>query len=280
MTTQTIQKRIIFILGGKGGTGKTLYCLMLYYFLLISGVKVIGFDADIENPEFSKYHANSPHPVSKLNFLETGQAKELFTLIEGEQPDVVLIDMPGASAKGTRDQFDHFGAFDIAQELGYRITINTVINNHYNSIASLLAMIQHCDDQVDYVVAKNLLFAQGVLDFNRWLNSATRKELLKLKGVELEMPLFEPSTVDAMQESSVSFFDKGTLKFGDRILVDSFLNKSRAELVKAAAYLGLSWEGEPESKRSRNRSKKRTSESPEETAAAETQAVVEVSSGS
>jgi len=277
------RKRIIFILGGKGGTGKTLHCHTLYYFLLTSGVKAVGFDTDIENPEFMKYHANSAHPVRKIDFLQTGQAKELFSLIEEETPDVALIDMPGASAQGTRDQLDHFGAFDIAEGLGYRITIDTVINNNYNSIASLLAMIQHSKDQADYVVVKNLLFAQGVLNFQRWSNSATRKELLKLKGVELEMPLFESSTVDAMQEQTISLFDKGKLKFGDRILVDSFLNKSRAELTKAATLLGLPWESELETKRSKSRSKKEfasETELPEEVDSAEQQQVVEAGSGS
>jgi hypothetical protein len=278
------QKRIIFILGGKGGTGKTLYCLMLYYFLVSSGIKVAGVDVDIENVQFAKYHTNSSSPVHTIDFLDKGEAKNLFTFLEQEQPDVVLVDMPGASGQDTRDQFDYFGVFDILQMLGYRMTINTVMNNRYDSISSFLAMMKHCEDQVDYVVVKNQIFAQGILNFNRWESSATRKELLSLKGIEIEMPVFDPSTADEMEEQTLSFLDKEKLTFGDRILVDSFLNRSRAELIKAAAYLGLPWEGEPEVKRSKNRSKKASSskvEISEETAdSIATQDIVEVNSGS
>ncbi|MEO0336854.1 MAG: hypothetical protein AAF202_10685, partial [Pseudomonadota bacterium] len=57
MANQT-QKRINLILGGKGGTGKTLFARLLFYTLSNANIKVIGIDSDIENPEFAKYHGD------------------------------------------------------------------------------------------------------------------------------------------------------------------------------------------------------------------------------
>lgn len=233
------QKRIILTLGGKGGTGKTLHNRQIYYFLVNAGVKTMGIDADIENPEFYMYHQHCQHPVQKLNFLDAGEAKKLFTSLSKEQPQVVLVDMPGASGKETRAQIDRFGMFSIAEKLGYRVTIDTVLNISYNTISSLGEMLDHCNDRADYVAVKNQCWSQGTLNYSRWDNSKTRKAFLEMGSIEIEMPILEMTSLDAMQEDDVSFFEKEKLDFGDQILVESFLDLSRPELEKAAKYLGL-----------------------------------------
>jgi hypothetical protein len=231
--------RIVFILGGKGGTGKTLHCRQLYYALVQAGVKCLAYDADVENPEFEDYHTECQHKVKRLNFLKSAEAKTLFSDIDQQKPSVVLIDMPGASGKATREQLQKFGAFDLAKDLGYRITFDTVLNNCYNTINSLRIMIDFCGTQADYVAVKSLMWTQEGLNFSRWEKSEERKRFLELNGVEIEMPLLDLSTFDVMHEEALSFFEKDQLPFGDRILINSFLNLSLPELQKAAQYLGL-----------------------------------------
>jgi CobQ/CobB/MinD/ParA nucleotide binding domain len=248
----TTNKRLIFILGGKGGTGKTTHCRQLFYFLIEAGVNAIGLDADVENCDFLRFHANAPHHVNQLDFLEVGEAKDLFTILDRDKPDVVLVDMPGASSQNTRDQWDRFGAFQVAKDLGYRITLDTVLNNEYNTIASLKAMIEHCKGDVDYVAVRNRIWAQGKLTFHRWENSGTRTEFLNLGGVELDMPLLEPTTFDAIHEKGLSFFDIDQLDFGDRLLARSFLTHSLPELEKAAKYLGLPTDNKKRKKKGGN----------------------------
>ncbi len=232
-------KRIILILGGKGGTGKTLHCRQLYYFLICAGVRCVSYDADIENPEFWKYHASSQHPVFPLDFLSVGHAKQFFTEIESEKPDVILIDMPGASGRATREQIDRFGMFAIGQQLGYRITLDTVLNNAYNTINSLELMMNFCGDRADYVAVKSKLWDEGALNFDRWDKSESRKQFQQLKGLEIEMPVLEASTFDAIHERNLSFFEREQLPFGDRILLDSFLDLSKPQLERAHELLGL-----------------------------------------
>lgn len=239
MTTSAQMKRIIMILGGKGGTGKTLHCRQLYFFLIQSGVNCLAFDADVENPEFQEYHTEASQAVTLIDFVQTEQAKAFFTQIEQQKPDVVLIDMPGASGRATRDQIKRFGMFKIAQQLGYRVTLDTVMNNAYNTINSLQMMQSFCGDRADYVVVKSDLWNQGALNFDRWERSETRKQFQALKGIEISMPVLELSTFDVIHEQGLSFFEQDQLPFGDRILLESFLDLSRPQLEAATDYLGL-----------------------------------------
>lgn len=243
MATAKDLKRLIMILGGKGGTGKTLYCRLLHYYLVTLGVKDQAFDADIENPEFEEYHANTAHQVRAIDFLDVGKAKELFTTIDKHKPDVVLMDMPGASGKATRGQMDRFGIFQIAEKLGYRLTIVTVLNNAYNNINSLDIMLDFCQDRADYVAVKSLYWQQGTLTFERWENSSTRQKFLELGGIEIEMPVLETSVYDEMhgkgENPALSFFEYEKLPFGDRLLIESFLERSKPQLDLAAKYLGI-----------------------------------------
>ncbi len=231
--------RIIFILGGKGGTGKTLHCRQLYYYLVQAGSNCLAYDADVENPEFEDYHTECQHKVKRLNFLKSVEAKTLFSDIDQHKPTVVLIDMPGASGKATREQLQKFGAFDLAKDLGYRITFDTVLNNCYNTINSLRIMMEFCGTQADYVAVRSLMWAQEGLNFSRWEKSEEHRRFLELGGIEIDLPLLELSTFDVMHEEALSFFEKEQLPFGDRILANSFLNLSLPELQKASQYLGL-----------------------------------------
>ncbi len=230
--------RIILILGGKGGTGKTLFCRLLYYFLVTANVNCLAYDADTENPEFEEYHEKASHRVQGLNFLDVGEAKQWFTDLDQVKPDVALLDMPGASGKQTREQIQKFGLFKIAEKLGYRVTMVTVLNNAYNTINSLDVMMEFCGDRADYVVVKSQLWNQGCLTFERWERSETRQRFIQLKGIEVEMPVLEATSFDALHEESLSFFEREQLSFGDQILVDSFLDLSQPHIAAAAAYLG------------------------------------------
>ncbi|BAU13910.1 hypothetical protein LEP3755_44530 [Leptolyngbya sp. NIES-3755] len=199
----------------------------------------LAYDADVENPEFEEYHVTSKHRVQVLNFLDVGEAKQFFTALDQQHPEVTLLDMPGASGKQTREQIQKFGLFQIAKQLGYRTTIATVLNNAYNTVNSLDIMLDFCGENADYVVVKSQLWNQGSLTFDRWQQSQTRTKFQQLKGIEIEMPVLELTSFDALHEESISFFEREQLSFGDRILVDSFLDLSQPQLKAASAYFGI-----------------------------------------
>jgi Cdc6-like AAA superfamily ATPase len=234
-------KRIVMILGGKGGTGKTAFLRLLLDRLVSSSVNYLAYDADTENPNLYEYYKEFGTGVRLLNFLEVAEAKRFFTEVKTESPDVVVMDMPGAVGNKTREIIKRFGLFKIAADLGYRVTLVTVLNLDYPVINSLRAMVEFCGDSVDYVVVKNLCWDKG-LGFRRWDDSKTKVAVTELKGIEIEMPELEYSTFDTLIEQGLPYSaatEENGFPYGDYLLVSGFLDQAKPELEKAAEYLGL-----------------------------------------
>lgn len=235
-------KRIVIILGGKGGTGKTALMRLLIDLLHTKGINYLAYDADTENPELYEYYKEFGTGVRLLNFLEVAEAKRFFTEIKTEAPDAVVLDMPGASGNKTREIITKFGLFKIASDLGYRVTLVTVLNLGYPVINSLRAMVEFCGEKVDYVVVKNLCWDKG-LGFQRWDNSKTKVAVAELKGIEIEMPELEYSTFDVLLEQGLPYSaatESNGFPYGDYLLVSGFLDQAKPELELAGEYLGLS----------------------------------------
>jgi hypothetical protein len=234
-------KRIVMILGGKGGTGKTAFTRLLLDVMHSKGINYLAYDADTENPELYEYYQNFGHGVRLLNFLEVAEAKRFFTEIKAESPDSVIVDMPGASSNKTREIISKFGLFKIAGDLGYRVTLVTVLNLGYSVITSLKTMAEFCGDKADYVVVKNLCWDKGS-GFQRWENSKTSAAISELKGIEIEMPELDYSTFDTLTEKGLPYSaatEENGFPFGDYLLVSGFLDQAKPELEKAGIYLGL-----------------------------------------
>lgn len=230
------------ILGGKGGTGKTAFTRLLLDMLHAKGINYLAYDADTENPELYEYYQQVGNGVRLLNFLEVAEAKRLFTEIKTESPDVVVLDMPGASGNKTREIINKFGLFKIAADLGYRVTLVTVINLGYSVITSLRTMAEFCGDKTDYVVVKNLCWDKG-LGFQRWEDSKTRVAITELNGIEIEMPELDYSAFDVLLEQGLPYSaatEENGFPYGDYLLVSGFLAQAKPELSKAEEYLGLS----------------------------------------
>ncbi len=234
-------KRIVMILGGKGGTGKTAFTRLLLDVMHNKSINYLAYDADTENPELYEYYQNLGNGVRLLNFLEVAEAKRFFTEIKAESPDSVIVDMPGASSNKTREIISKFGLFKIAGDLGYRVTLVTVLNLGYSVITSLKTMADFCGDKADYVVVKNLCWDKGS-GFQRWENSKTSAAIAELKGIEIDMPELDYSTFDTLTEKGLPYSaatEENGFPFGDYLLVSGFLDQAKPELEKAEVYLGL-----------------------------------------
>ena len=234
-------KRLVMIIGGKGGTGKTAFLRVLLDKIATQNLTYLAYDADTENPELYEQMKDFGSGVRLLNFLEVAEAKRFFSEVKAELPQAVVLDMPGASGNKTREIFKKFGMFKIAEDLGYRITLVVVLNLGFSVINSLKIMTEFCGDAVDYVVVKNLCWDKG-MGFQRWENSKTRQRALELGGIEIELPELEYSTFDVVLEKRLTFSastEANGFPYGDYLLVSGFLTQAHAELEKAGDYLGL-----------------------------------------
>lgn len=244
-------KRMILVSGGKGGTAKTCFCGVDFYWLVKSGVKVQGYDSDLENPTFFKQHKAGEYPVSTLDLLDPAEARDFLIqlkALEADRPDVLVIDMPRATGEQTRELIERFNFFKAAEILGYKITIVSVLNTEPEPIASLAAMMQFCGSKTDYVVVKPQVWAQNGKSYSLWQRWQGRTEFESLGGVEIELPILEPIVFQALREKSLPFFAIESLDFPDNLLAGSFLELGKLQLDLAAAYLGLPVADNSESK--------------------------------
>ena len=238
MTTKTV----VLTLGSKGGTGKTLFCRTLFHLHKGENVRVLAYDADRENPEFWDYHKDEAHDAKRLDFLEVDGARNLMARLEQHKPDVALLDMPGASGAGTREQFERFDIFNtFKNELdGYEVTIVAVLNNCFNAISSLEMMMEAFGDKAHYVaVLSDFWITDKNAPFKRWKACDTYKRFQELNGKEVTLPMLEVEVFDVLHEKAWPFSQMNELGLGDRILLRSYLSRSRAAFDLAHDYLGL-----------------------------------------
>jgi len=235
------QKRLLLCIGGKGGVGKTLFCRTLFHFLVSEQIPVLGIDADRENPEFYDYHRQVSPTVDRLDFLSVHGLRQLLEQLDAQSPQIALIDLPGASGSATRQQFERFDVFHaLKHDLGdYQVTVIAVLNNCFNSIGSLNLMMDAFGDQAQYVAVLSEMWALNHARFERWRGSSKRKTFLQLNGIEVEMPLLELEVFDTLHGLGIAFSQQDELGLGDRILLRSFLNRSRAAFAPAGELLGL-----------------------------------------
>lgn len=239
--TVKIMKRLILLLGGKGGTGKTTFGRLITDELHCRGINYLAFDADKENPDLHAFYKEFGSGVQLLNLLDVSQAKNFFTKLREAGPDVVVCDLPGATGEKLREIITAFNLFQVAENLGYRCTIVSVLNLSRSPIASLRAMYNFCNCKVDYVVVRNLCWAKPG-DFTRWEGSETRRLILEAQGIEIQLPSLESSVFDLLEDRNIAFSnatEENSFPFGDYLMVNAFLSLARPELAKAGEYLGF-----------------------------------------
>ena len=234
-------KKVVLTLGGKGGTGKTLFCRTLFHLLQGEGVHTLGLDGDRENPEFWDYHKDEAEPVLRLDFLEIDDACRFISRLEQCQPQVALLDMPGASGAATREQFARFNLFHtLKNDLdGYEVTVAAVMNDCFNAIGSLKMMMEAFGEQAQYVAVLSDFWATGKKPFKRWKGCERRKQFLKVGGKEVTMPMLELEVFDTLHGKACPFSQLNHLPLGDRVLLRSYLTRARADFDVAHDYLGL-----------------------------------------
>lgn len=241
-----LTKRLVIMLGGKGGIGKTLIMRAAYYHLIESKVKVkvAAYDTDTENPEFYYHFKDTPNPVTKIDFSKFKGGVELIDKIAADKPNVILIDSAAASSNVMKKRFEELDILGVAKDWGYEVTLVAVIDSGHSSVESFRSMMQYCGDRANYLIVMNGYFMEE--GFEQWLSSETRKELHDHNFLEIGFPELDSSIIKILdgndKNSRVSFVGyEEQLKdqVGKKLAVRSFLNRSLLQFLAAAEYIGL-----------------------------------------
>ncbi len=127
-------------------------------------------------------------------------------------------------------------------ELGYGITIVSVLSRVKDSVNALKLLLDFAGDKVGYVAVKNLYFGEAekfrILD-----NSKTKKQLEQLGGVVITMPDLFDDNYGLLDELNLTF--RAAVGEGSPLTrshcrrVYQWLKGFEAEVMKAGALLGV-----------------------------------------
>lgn len=235
------KKRFVIVTGDKGGVGKSTFARGLFDFYIKNKLPCIGYDADTRNPQLERHFSSDL--VRCVNIFERGGADRLLTDLEEEPSPLVLLDMPAQSG-GYFTKFEsEISFFALLDELGYRVTMASVLNRVVDSVNVLNVLYDYCGDRVDYVVVKNLFYsADDASRFERYNEWEGRKNLVAAGAIEIEIKDLFYKTYDFLDAYSISFSDaleheKATIIIKGRI--KSWIAEFEKNIRLAPEYLGL-----------------------------------------
>ncbi|MBW4491171.1 MAG: hypothetical protein KME12_25720 [Trichocoleus desertorum ATA4-8-CV12] len=249
LAKQLQPKRMIGITSDKGGNGKSTVARALGDIVLRRGIPTRAFDCDRRNAQLHRHYNqaflstfDSDAGVSRIDLSVRGGADELLNSLESPTTQIVLIDFPA----GGGELFERFEReiklFDFLSEIGYQLTMVSVLSRVKDSINSLRTLMEYCGDRADHVVLKNCFFGEPER-FSRFDHSKTKELVLQTGGVILNFPDLYDSTYDVLDDKNLTFSDalqpQSGLPMADRRRVKVFLDEAEAEFLKAAEFLGL-----------------------------------------
>jgi len=243
-------KRMVYTFNEKGGVGKTTCARGLLEIYRKLNINCLAFDADERSAQLHRYYNTNVHPVKKINIFKIGEYDALLNDLHDEEPDVVLVDLPGTSGEAFEQMERELALFEQAKILKYRITMVVVMSRTKDSVDALEKLMEYCKERqhdIDYVAVLNLFFGEDK-KFTRWTNSELKKTFESEGGIQIRMPELYEEMYDFIDRENLTFSeaaDSTNTTFTNRSRVFRWLEEFEKELKKASSFLGLEFAAKP-----------------------------------
>lgn len=223
-------KRLILILNGKGGVGKSTFTTNLVQFYKDLGSEHRSVDTDNENSTLKRFH-----PDAKFVDLSAPRGLDLlFELLQYTK--TVIVDCRAASTDLILGYFAEVSAFDVLESLGARLTVVMPVNHEPDSLEQLRVISNALENRCDYVVVRNQVHSDQFLLYDK---SRIRARLLgELRAHEITMPKLYDWLITGLSERNLTV--TAAIASGEFSLIDRqrLLNWSRA-LTKQMESAGI-----------------------------------------
>ena len=263
-------KRAVFVLGHKGGTGKTLFARALLDRYQRDQTPVVAYDGDGEVGQLIQYYGvrtpegglSGDQPLyGGIQYCEMrkpeGASRVIDALDHGAER--LLFDLPGGImneiASGISDTATGADLIAEYRSAGYAVTIALVLSPVLASAKNVMRAIREFGADADYVVVLNAFFGQTVPDDTDFLfyygfrdgtgttrGGEGRAEFKARGGIELVMPMMRSRVFSQIDADSLSFdaaqSDPRLVRSIQRHITD-WVRRFDTELDKAGKLLGL-----------------------------------------
>lgn len=191
-----MKKRLILILNGKGGVGKSFFAVHFVQYLKDHEIAHAAFDSDNENSTLKRFHP-------EVGFIDPDHPSEIDQMVEALQDNsVVVVDCRAASTRIFLKYFADTDLSAVLESLGAGLTIASPVNHELDSIHQIQKLVGGITGKADFLVIRNEAHGEG---FDLFDKSKLRQKLLNELGAkEILVTQMEKWLVEGLQRSRVT----------------------------------------------------------------------------
>lgn len=189
-------KRLILILNGKGGVGKSFFAVNFVQFLKDKGIAHVAIDSDNENSTLKRFHPDA-------RFLDLSNRRDLDTIFTAlGKFNLVIVDCRAASTDLFIDFFNEIDLPAVLSALDAKLTLVMPVNHESDSVDQIQRMTDEFKNGCHYVVVRNAAHSDSFAIFE---SSEVRILLAdKLGGREITMPRMQDWLVEALNAENLT----------------------------------------------------------------------------
>jgi cellulose biosynthesis protein BcsQ len=227
------KKRLILILNGKGGVGKSFFAVNFVQYLKDKNILHTACDCDNENSTLKRFHGDA------VEFLDLSQPRGLDAMLRAfEKTELVVVDCRAASTEVFFDYFDEIDLRATLQTLSVGLTLVMPVNHEADSVDQFQRIVNKLEDACAYVVLRNQVHDDTFAVYDQ---SVIRKRLRKDLGAkEITMTKLQPWLVEELSLKNLPVTDAikdGAFHLLDRQRLQTWQRKLYTEIESAAELL-------------------------------------------
>ena len=228
-----IKKRLILILNGKGGVGKSFFAVNFVQFLKDKNILHTACDCDNENSTLKRFHGEA------VEFLDLSQPRGLDAMLRAfEKTELVVVDCRAASTEVFFDYFDEIDLRATLQTLGVGLTLVMPVNHEADSVDQFQRIVTKLEDVCAYVVLRNQVHDDAFAVYDQ---SVIRRRLKKDLGAkEITMMKLQPWLVEELSLKNLPItvaIKDGSFHLLDRQRLQTWQRKLYTEIESVAELL-------------------------------------------
>jgi len=229
---KNMTKRLVLILNGKGGVGKSFFAVNFVQYLKDKKIQFLACDCDNENSTLKRFHGDAA-------FLDLAHQRGLDSMIRAlEKTDLVVVDCRAASTEVFFNYFDEIDLQPTLQSLSAALTLVMPVNQEADSIDQLQRIVNKLKNTCSYLVLRNKVHNDN---FALYDQSVIQKKLQKELGAkEISMTKLQPWLVEELSHKNLTItaaIAAGQLHLLDRQRLQTWQRKLYIEIESAAELL-------------------------------------------
>jgi MinD superfamily P-loop ATPase len=189
-------KRLILILNGKGGVGKSFFATNFVQFLKDKQIAHVAIDTDNENSTLKRFHPDT-------RFFDLDNHRELDGIFSAlDKTHLVVVDCRAASTDLFLDYFKEIDLPAVLSALDVALTLVMPVNHELDSVDQVQRVADHLGRTCAYVIVRNAAHSDSFALFD---SSEVQTRLKsELGGRELTMPRMQDWLVEALNRENVT----------------------------------------------------------------------------